>query len=203
MDRLKTFLTYLLLIVAFFMISKFLEGALIKNMYYDMTGTVDGDFTYNGEPAYLEIVVNEAKSTRVNGYIDLTITNKSSVDIVEAYLKVRLYSKSNVLKIKKYIDIQNLAVGESRNYKLNFEGKYIKTYEITAENEFPDKEYIFNFFGYEINTRNIFGMDLSKYINAESLASFGKSVWNSFTITVKNIPWWGWFLAWMIVAGVW
>ena len=203
MDRLKTFLIYLLLIIAFFMFSKFMEGALIKNMYYDMTGTVDGDFIYDGESAYVEIEVNEAKSTRMNGYVDLTITNKSKFDIGEAYLRVELYSKSDVLSITKYMDIQNLATGESRNYRLNFQGKYIKTYNITAENEFPDKEYIFTFFGYEINTRDIFGFDLSKYINAESISSFAKSVWNSFTVTVKNIPWWAWFWAWMIVAGVW
>ena len=203
MKRLKTFLTYLLLIIAFFIVSKFLEGALIKDMYYDMTGNVNGDFTYNGQSAYVEIVVNEAKSTRMNGYIDMTITNKSNIDIEEAYLKVELSSKSDVLAITKYMDIQNLKVGESRNYRLNFQGKYIKTYNITAENEFPDKEYIFNFFGYEINTTDIFGFDLSEYINAESITSFGKSVWNSFTITVKNIPWWGWFMAWMIIVGVW
>ena len=203
MARLKTFLTYLLLIIAFFMVSRFLENGLIQNMYNDMTGTVNGDFTYNGAPAYIEIVVNDAKSTRMNGYVDMTITNKSAVDIVEAYLRVELYSKSDVLAITKYMDIQNLKAGESRNYKLNFEGKYIKTYNITAENEFPDKEYIFNFFGYEINTRDIFGLDLSEYINAESITSFGKSVWNGFTTTVKNIPWWGWFMAWLVIAGVW
>lgn len=203
MDRMKTFLTYLIIVIAFFIVSNFLENGLIKNMYYDMRGEVNGDFIYNGESAYIEIEVNEAKSTRMNGYIDLTITNKSSIDIKEAYLKVELYSKSNVLAITKYMDIQDLKSGEARNYKLNFEGKYIKRYNINVENEYPDKEYIFTFFGYEINTKNIFGLDLSEYLNAETLSSFGKSVWNSFTITVKNIPWWAWFWAWMIVVGVW
>ena len=71
----------------------------------------------------------------------MTITNKSSIDIEEAYLKVELYSKSDVLSITKYMDIKDLKIGESRNYKLNFEGKYIETYKVTAENEFPDKSY--------------------------------------------------------------
>lgn len=199
----KKFVTYLLLIIAFFILSNFLETGLIRNMYKDINGTVNGDFTYNNQSTYLEIVVNEAKSTRVNGYLDMTITNKSSIDIEEAYLKVELYSKSDVLSITKYMDIKDLKIGESRNYKLNFEGKYIETYKVTAENEFPDKDNIIYFFGYEINTTDIFGFDLSEYINAESISSFGKSVWNSFTITVKNIPWWGWFMAWMIIVGVW
>ena len=199
----KKFVTYLLLIIAFFILSNFLETGLIRNMYKDINGTVNGDFTYNNQSTYLEIVVNEAKSTRVNGYLDMTITNKSSIDIEEAYLKVELYSKSDVLSITKYMDIKDLKIGESRNYKLNFEGKYIETYKVTAENEFPDKDNIIYFFGYEINTTDIFGFDLSEYINAESISSFGNSVWNSFTITVKNIPWWGWFMAWMIIVGVW
>ncbi len=203
MKRLKTFLTYLILVVAFFALSKFLEAGFIRNMYKDMIGTVDGDFTYNGQAIYLDIVVNEAKSTNVNGYVDLTITNKANVDIEEAYLKVNLHSKSEVLAITKFMDIKDLKAGESRNYKLNFEGKYIKTYIVVATDEFPDKENIISIFGYEINTADIFGMDFSEYINAESISSFGKSIWHSFTTTVENIPWWGWFMAWLIIAGVW
>ena len=203
MKRLKTFLTYLILIVAFFLLSKFLENGLLRNTYKDLTGKVIGDFSYNSQELYLDIVVNEAKATNVNGYVDLTITNKTNVDIEEAYLKVNLISKSQVLAITKYMDIQDLKAGESRNYKLNFEGKYIKTYIVTVTDEFPDKENIISIFGYEINTADIFGMDFSEYINAESISSFGKSIWNSFTVTVENIPWWGWFMAWIIIAGVW
>ena len=203
MSRLKTFLTYLILIVAFFAVSKFLEAGLIRNMYKDLTGKVIGDFSYNGQEIYLDIVVNEAKATNVNGYIDLTVTNKANIDIEEAYLKVNLHSKSEVLAITKFMDIKDLKAGESRNYKLNFEGKYIKTYIVLATDEFPDKENIISIFGYEINTANIFGMDFSEYINAESISSFGRSIWHSFTVTVQNIPWWGWFMAWIIIAGVW
>lgn len=203
MSRLKTFLTYLILIVAFFAVSKFLEAGLIKNMYKDLTGKVIEDFSYNGQEIYLDIVVNEAKATNVNGYVDLTVTNKANIDIEEAYLKVNLHSKSSVLAITKFMDIKDLKAGEARNYKLNFEGKYIKQYIVMATDEFPDKENIISIFGYEINTANIFGMDFSEYINAESISSFGKSIWHSFTVTVENIPWWGWFFAWMIVAGVW
>ena len=203
MSRLKTFLTYLILIVAFFAVSKFLEAGLFRNMYKDLTGKVIGDFSYNGQEIYLDIVVNEAKATNVNGYIDLTVTNKANIDIEEAYLKVNLHSKSEVLAITKFMDIKDLKAGESRNYKLNFEGKYIKTYIVVATDEFPDKENIISIFGYEINTADIFGMDFSEYINAESISSFGKSIWHSFTTTVENIPWWGWFMAWIIIAGVW
>lgn len=203
MKRLKTFLTYLLLIVGFFLVSKFLEYALIKDMYYDMTGKVQGDFVYNSQEIFVDIKVLEAKSTRINGYVNMKLTNTADTDIELAYLKVDLYSKSGVLGISKYMEVKNLKAGETRNYTLRFEGKYIKTYDISMQNEFPDKDYIINFFGYEINTRDIFGMDLSKYINAKTIGDFGRSVWHNFTVTVKNIPWWGWMGAWMIIVGVW
>ena len=117
-------------------------------MYKDLTGIVVEDFTYNGQDIYLDIDVNEAKATNVNGYVDLTVINNANIDIDEAYLKVELTSKSDVLAITKYMDVQDLKDGESRNYRLNFEGKYIKEYRISAENEYPDKEYIISIFGY-------------------------------------------------------
>lgn len=204
MERLKTFLTYALILIAFFLVSVTLEKGLIKDMYYDMTGTVNSILEgYKGQNIDLNITVEEAKSTNINGYITLNITNNSSVPIEEAYLKVDLYSKSDVHAVTKYMEINNLSAGETRNYTLRFQGSYIKRYAISAETEFPDKDYIFTVFGYEINTRNIFGMDLSEYINAKTLGEFASNTFHSITIFIKSIPWWGWFLAWTVVAGIW
>ena len=49
MDKMKTFLMYLLIIVAFFIISKILEDGLIKQMYYDMQGKTENILTYEGQ----------------------------------------------------------------------------------------------------------------------------------------------------------
>jgi hypothetical protein len=203
MSRLKTFLTYLLILVAFFLLSRVLENALIKNMYYDMTGTIDNKLEYNGQIINLDVKVTEAKSTRLNGYMNITVTNNSNIDIEEAYIKVMLYSKSNVYATQKYMDITDLKAGSSKNYTLRFSGSYIKTYKVTLESEFLDKEYIFNLFGYEINTRNIFGLDLSSYINAKSIGEFTRNIFHSISITAKSVPWWGYLWAWTIIVGVW
>jgi hypothetical protein len=203
MSRLKTFLTYVLILLAFFIFSNILENGLIKSMYYDMTGTVNNSLEYNGQIIDLDINVTEAKSTRVNGYINLTVTNNSNVKIDEAYIKVMLYTKSNVFATQKYLEITDLDAGKSKNYTLRFKGSYIKTYAITAESEFPDKDYMFNFFGYEINTRNIFGFDLSSYINAKSIGEFTRNVFHSIGVTVKSVPWWAYLWAWTIIVGIW
>ena len=170
MDRLKTFLTYILIIVVFFVVSIILENGLIKNMYYDMDGTAYNNLNKNGQILDIDVIVKEAKSTNTNGYITVTVKNNSDKYINEAYVKLKLY---------------------------------INKYEVLLKEDFPDKDYIINFFGYELDTRNILGMDLSEYINTETFSSFGQSVFHTISVGIKNIPVWAWFWAWMIVVGVW
>ncbi len=203
MSRLKTFLIYVLIIITFFIVSLVLERGLIENMYYNMTGKINNKLDYSGKNVELDINVTEAKSTNVNGVINFSVTNNSDTYIREAYVKILLYSKSDVLAITKYIEINSLSQGETKNYTLRFKGSYIKSYDMSLEKEFPNKEYIINFFGYEFNTKDIFGIDLSKYINKDTLSSFGSSIIYTVRFVFKSIPAWGWFLAWTIVAGVW
>ena len=101
MDKMKTFLMYLLIIVAFFIISKILEDGLIKQMYYDMQGKTENILTYEGQDLELDLSVSEAKATRRNGYIYITVTNETPNNISEAYVKADLFSKSNVKTITK------------------------------------------------------------------------------------------------------
>jgi len=202
MKRLKTFLTYLLILLAFFGVSNVLEKGLVKNMYKDLSGEVNSILNYNGEIINLGIDVSEAKATNVNGYINLTITNYSSTIIEEAYLKYLLYSKSDVLAITKYMRIENLQPGDSKTFMLKFNGTYITRYYISSESEFADEDYIFNVFGYEFNTKNILGFDLSNVIQAKSIGEFTRRSFNTISVTAKSIPWWGWFWAWTIVIGV-
>ena len=202
MDKLKTFLMYILILVAFFIISRALEDGLIKQMYYEMEGTVQNTLTYAGQELDMGLNVTEAKATRRNGYINVTVENSTPNYISEAYVKVDLYSKSGVHAITKYMEISGLSQGETKSYELRFSGSYIDTYEITLSDNYPDKRYIINVLGYDVNTSDIFGMDLSEYINADNYESFGQAVYDSAVYTVESIPWWGWLWAWCIFAGV-
>lgn len=203
MERLKTFLIYALIIVAFFIFSRFLEKGLIWQMYYEITGNVNNKLEYNGENIELEVKVTDARATRVNGYIDITVTNTSKTKIDEAYIKVKLYTKSNVYATQKYMEINDLKPGESKKYKLRFKGSYIERYVVTLEKDYPDKDYIFNFFGYEINTKNIFGLDLSNVIKSRSIGEFFRNTFHSIGIAVKSVPWWAYVWAVTIIVGVW
>ena len=207
MSKLKTFLIYFLIVLAFFIFSTILENVLIKQMYNDMSGTVNDNFIYSSEIVDIDITVTEAKATNRNGYVDLTITNNSNTYIAEAYVRVKLYTKSDVLAIDEYMEISGLSGGEERTYTLSFRGSYIRTYQISMENDYPDKDYTVNVFGYDVNTKDIFGMDLSEEIDTQKLAEFSESPMKFITttayFTTKAVPWWGWFWAWCIIVGVW
>ena len=59
MGRLKTFRKYLLLFVAFYIVSTIIAFFAIKTTYSDMSGNIP-------ENEFLQINVDEAKSTMVN-----------------------------------------------------------------------------------------------------------------------------------------
>jgi len=66
MNKLKTFLIYVLIILGFFGVSEFLSGRLIDQMYYKIKGTVEEVFNYEGQELALKVEVLEAKATNVN-----------------------------------------------------------------------------------------------------------------------------------------
>ncbi|MBR2289362.1 MAG: hypothetical protein IJ867_01765 [Clostridia bacterium] len=213
MDKLKTFLIYVLIIVGFFLLSEFLSGQLIKQMYVKLSGTVQKEFEYQGREVELDIEIIDARATNVNGYITARVTNNTDVTIDKAYLKMDLFAKKDIKAVSRYLEITNLKPGEHKDYTLKFRAGYVDTYKVAAVDEFPDKDYIFEIFGYEINTRSIFGLDLSKYINAKaikeagfngitSVFSFFGLLAHRFVVIAKTVPWWGYVGALAIIGGI-
>ena len=213
MEKMQTFTIYLLIIVGFWVVSLFMEGQLISQMYVKMNGTSKGEFEYNGMNTALNVEVIDAKATRMNGYVTTRITNNTDNVIDKAYLKINLYAKKDLKALTRYMEINDLKPGETKNYKLKFKAGYVDTYELAIEKEFPDEDYIFEFFGYEINTKNIFGLDLSKYIDAKKIKEagfngvstvfefFGK-LGNRFVVAAKSVPWWGYLGALAFIGGI-
>lgn len=213
MSKLQTFTIYLLIIVGFYLVSIFLEGQLIEQMYSKLDGTVQEEFEYNGERTELNVKILDAKATRMNGYLTARVTNNTDNVINKAYLKIDLYAKKDLKAISRYLEINDLKPGESRDYKLKFRAGYVDTYKVAVKNDFPDEDYIFEIFGYEINTKSIFGLDLSKYINAKaikeagfngitSVFSFFGKVGHRFVVVAQSVPLWGYLGALAFIAGI-
>ena len=213
MDKMQEFTIYVLIIIGFWVVSLLMEGELINQMYVKLNGTSKGEFEYNGMDTGLSVDVLEAKATRMNGYVTARITNNTDNIIDKAYLKIDLYAKKDLNALTRYMEISDLKPGETKDYKLKFRAGYVDTYRLSVENDFPDEDYIFEIFGYEINTKSIFGIDLSNYIDAKAIKAagfngvtsvfefFGK-VGHRFVIAAQSIPWWGYVGALAIIAGI-
>ena len=114
MDRMKTFFKYVLMIAICYFGSNTLIYAGINNTYNDIA-----NYQYLNA-SNIEININEAKSTSINGYIKGTIKNKSNSKIKEEYLKIDFYSERNVNMGTKYIKIENLKEKDTVDFKINF-----------------------------------------------------------------------------------
>ncbi len=213
METIKTFTIYVILIFGFFLLSNFLSGQLIEQMYKDLDGNVEEEFEYNGEQTALDVKILNAKATRMNGYLTARITNNTDNKVNKAYLRIDLFAKEDIKAITRYMEINDLEPGETKDYQLKFRAGYVDTYKVAVKEDFPDEDYIFEIFGYEINTKSIFGIDLSNYIDAKAIKAagfngvtsvfefFGK-VGHRFVIAAQSIPWWGYVGALAIIAGI-
>ena len=104
MDRVKQLNTYVLLLIGFFIISIILENGLIAAMYTPIGGlTKDAYTTADG----LEITVEDARATRVNGYMRVKVKNTTGKDIDSCYAKMDLYNKYGLVATE-YVEIKDI-----------------------------------------------------------------------------------------------
>lgn len=129
MDRMKTFFMYALMVVVCYFGSNTLIYAGINNIYEDI-----GNYQYINS-SNIEITLNEAKATSINGYIKGTIKNNSNSNIKEEYLKIDFYSERKVNMGTKYIKIENLKANESTEFNIDFKFSNVNYCIITTIDE--------------------------------------------------------------------
>ncbi len=203
MARMKTFLTYLILLVGFFAVSMLLENGLLHNMYASISGDTNGNLiTSDGNmDSNLTISVEEAKASNVSGNLKIKVTNTSGHFIEKCYLKIDLYSRQDLLAATQYVEIINFEVNETRNFEVKFKAKEIARYEVSLIETAPDKTNIINILGWEIDLRDVFGMDLTRFADlftVEGMKSGLSTAWDFTVAVVSSVPLW----AWCIAAGI-
>lgn len=198
MDRMKTFLLYALGIIGFMFLSYVLENGLIANMYKKMDGNVTGSSA---------IVIEDVsgRASNVNGYMNFKLTNISSLDDVNQYVKIDLYSKQGLHAVTKYIEIADVPSQASKDYQIKFKGSELRTYDISVVSELPDMTNIINILGWEIDLSNVFGMDLSNLklfgvkltdiFAWDNVKTAGGNAWSWTVNLLQSIPWWGYAIA--------
>lgn len=129
MSRLKTFGKYLLMFVAFYIFVTVVSIGFIKGTYETMEQNV-----YSSDE--IQIEVDEAKSTFVNGYVKGKLTNNSDSDIHSKYAKINFLSKKGNVILTKYLDIDELKAKETKNFTINFEAENIKLFNMSVVDEY-------------------------------------------------------------------
>ena len=122
MDRLKTFLIYLIILVAFFFFSNFLIFVGLNTNYKKISSV--GDIPP-------QIQINQAEATLVNGRIRGIVTNNEGENIDGKYIKTDLYSPRGVLLGTKYLELQNLSNGAQEEFELYFKAKEVENFKMT------------------------------------------------------------------------
>jgi len=195
MGRLKTFGLYLMMLIGFFIISVILENGLIAQMYKPLEGFTPGTAQVD-ENSGITTEVIDARGTSVNGFIRVKATNTTGHDIDKCYAKVDLLNKYGQVAATEYVEIDNWKNGESRELDIDYKGNDITGYKISYVEEKPEpKEGVIDVLGYEIDTKDIFGIDLSKYLDLDMIKAKGLGLWNWFKLFCKSIPTWAYVIA--------
>ena len=225
MNRMKTFFTYFVLLVAFFIISNLLENGLIYNMYSKINGIINNTAYIKGIFTEIQIEDKDSRATNVNGYINLSIKNNMNSKIQKCYLQIDLYNERNLLAETEYIEVKELGSGDIRNYNIKFKANNIDKYKVSLIDEAPDESHIIRLLGWDIdlkklglNPKNLFGLgidltnlfgsgiNLMELFNWEKIKNGGKAVWNFCIDFATSIPVWAYVVAggivlWYLPAG--
>ena len=161
MERMKTFLIYVLLIIGFFILSMFLENGLLKAMYRTISGNFDGYYDVTNSSFKMNNI--SAKASNYNGYIDFDLINSTGYFVEKCYLKLDLYNEQNLKADTEYIEIRQMEKNASRSFKVKFKAQHINKYNfsILSENDLPDtNNNIIHILGWDIDLSNLFGLGI-------------------------------------------
>ena len=135
MSRMKTFIIYAIIIVAFYFLSNILIYLFVKGTYKYITGEIASD--------NIEIV--QAKATYINGYIDGKITNNLEEPIMNKFIKIEIYSKRGLNLGNKYIEISHLDAQETTDFHIGYKFTDSYRYKVSVvdnANEATDEEFL-------------------------------------------------------------
>lgn len=133
MSKMKEFGKYILWIVAFYIISNILIYFCITTSYSPMEKNINS-------PENMQININYAKATLINGKVEGTIKNATSEAINQKYVKFEFISKRGNTILTKYAKIEGLEPNEEKDFSVSFTAENIKKVNITISDEYQKDE---------------------------------------------------------------
>lgn len=133
MERMKTFLKYLIVFVILYVLFDFFTYRYLVNSYKNIK-------TYEIVSKSPEVKIEEAKSTAVNGYIKGTVKNTTGTKIDKTNIKIDLFNSRGNNLGTKYISLENFPSNEMREFNINFRATNISHFEVSFADEDVDEE---------------------------------------------------------------
>ena len=131
MKRMKTFLIYLLLVVAVVILTNPIANLILGLNYKEISN-------YEIATSSPEIIITESKGTNTNGIIKGTVTNKTEHFMPDIYLKIELKSDIGNTLGTEYKKMGNFQIGQSKDFDLKYRYSGVKGYVIsTVDDEEP------------------------------------------------------------------
>ncbi len=184
MDRMKTFGMYALWIIAFFFFSVIVSNVLIENSYTDLKSNIEIASSEDG----IKIETTEVKTNKMQGFFKGKVTNNSNKTIPLRFMRIKSYSSGGSLLQTKYIRLENLEPGETREFSARFDVGDIDRYEVDYVDEMPDDRTFLDKMFENVN----------KFLKSDNKMESLKNDLG-FKPIDENLPNWAWFTAAMMV----
>ncbi len=127
MDRMKKFLIYGLLILAFYIFSQIMISFAINTRYSNIEAISN----------HPDVVVT-AKAAGISGVANVRILGIEENAIEGKYIQLDCYSKDNILLGTKYIQTGKIEKGQYQDYEIRFNYTRVKKVEATLVEEIPE-----------------------------------------------------------------
>lgn len=113
MARMKTFLLYAVLIIAFAIFSNFMLFMYTKTAYYPME-------KYQILCSVPQVTITKAEANYVSGKVKGNITNHTEESLQGKYVRISVYSTHDVCLGSKYIKLDTLQPGTTKDFEIQF-----------------------------------------------------------------------------------
>lgn len=124
MDKMKTYLIYILIIVGFALLSNLLIQVGLNESFKKITRRADN---------LSQVVVYQAEATNLNGRIRGIVNTDGEKKVDTKYLKIDFYSSNDVNMGSKYIEIDKTRT--ETPFEVLFELNDVKSYKLSLVNE--------------------------------------------------------------------
>ena len=181
MGRLKTFRTYALLIIAFFIFSTIASNVLLKNSYVNLSTVTDVTKSEDG----MTVETVDVKANKRQGVFEGKVTNTSGSAIEKKYIRVRAYD-DDILLQTRYLTVNELEPGEPRDFTTKFTADGINRYEVDFVDEAPIERTIID---------DLIDKVLEFVNEKDKLGMISKYTGGFIDLNDYDIPGWAWLVS--------